>query len=158
MSTQAMTIGKLAQAAGVTTKTIRYYEQLGLIEAPRRSASGYRLYSPDMQHRLTYITQAKRLGLSLREIQELLDLYHPSQVPCGHMLALMDQKLQQIETMMRDLEVFQRHLQQLRDTCQNRIAHAPEPSPKCDMIKHSPESNMQVPLTWLEGYTKRGTA
>ena len=70
----ALTIGKLAKAAGVRIDTVRYYERRGLMPAPRRSDSGYRHYDGDATRRLRFIRRAQSLGFSLDEIGELLAL------------------------------------------------------------------------------------
>jgi len=71
---EALTIGKLARHGGVNIMTIRYYERRGLLPAPARTASGYRLYADDAVRRLQFIRQAQLLGFSLAEIQDLLSL------------------------------------------------------------------------------------
>jgi DNA-binding transcriptional MerR regulator len=68
---QALRIGQLAQATGVSAKTIRYYEQVGVLPAPSRSGAGYRQYTPQGVHRLRFIRRARGLGLPLR--QQLLN-------------------------------------------------------------------------------------
>ena len=71
---QSLTIGRLAQAAGVNLDTVRYYERSALMPEPRRSDAGYRLYSQRDLERLNFIRGAKSLGFSLDEIRHLLDL------------------------------------------------------------------------------------
>ncbi len=63
-------IGELAKRSGTTTKTVRYYELLGLLHEPERTESGYRLYDDKDVERLTFIRKAKSLGFSLTEIGE----------------------------------------------------------------------------------------
>lgn len=70
----SLTIGRLAQAAGVNLDTVRYYERSALMPEPRRSDAGYRLYSDQDLERLKFIRGAKSLGFSLNEIRHLLDL------------------------------------------------------------------------------------
>jgi MerR family copper efflux transcriptional regulator len=72
-----MTIGKLAQQAGVAVDTVRYYERTGLLPEPLRRESGYRAYSADTVKRLRFIRRAKALGFTLQEISELLALAAP---------------------------------------------------------------------------------
>ena len=69
-----MTIGLVANAAGVSVDTIRFYERHGLLARPRRNFSGYRIYADDVLERLRFIADAKALGFSLREIKELVSL------------------------------------------------------------------------------------
>ena len=70
----ALTIGKLARRTGISTDTVRFYERKGLLPAPRRTASGYRVYAPDHADRLRFILRAKGLGFSLADISMLLKL------------------------------------------------------------------------------------
>ena len=73
-----LSIGQVAQRAGVGIETIRFYEREGLIADPPRKPSGYREYSPEVVRRITFIRRAKDLGFSLKEIGELLGLkVHP---------------------------------------------------------------------------------
>lgn len=75
MTTQtSLTIGRIAQSAGVATDTIRFYEREGLLPEPRRRASGYREYDEGAVSRLRFIRRAKDLGFTLDEIRELLAL------------------------------------------------------------------------------------
>jgi DNA-binding transcriptional MerR regulator len=68
---QALTIGQLAQTTGVSAKTIRYYEAVGVLPAPGRSRSGYRLYTERGVERLLFVRRARALGLSLQQLQTL---------------------------------------------------------------------------------------
>lgn len=68
-------IGELAQRHGVSTATLRYYEQVGLLGQPDRSASGYRVYDSGQEERVRFIVRAKALDLSLDEIRSLLDVW-----------------------------------------------------------------------------------
>ena len=90
-------IGELAKRSGATTKTIRYYELLGLLREPERTESGYRLYDEADVERLTFVRKAKTLGFSLTEIKETLALFDSQQAPCVHVLALLDRKILEID-------------------------------------------------------------
>src|SRR6266536_2699671 len=79
----ALTVTSIAHAAGVSPHTIRYYERLRLLPVPARSDSGYRLYDPALVDRLRFIRGAKRVGLRLQEIGELLDIMDRGQCPAG---------------------------------------------------------------------------
>ena len=68
-----LTVGRLARIGGVTPKTVRYYESLGLLPAVRRAENGYRLYDDESVNRLAFVQRAKSLGLSLAEIRALMD-------------------------------------------------------------------------------------
>src|SRR5690554_31792 len=93
-------VGELAKLTGLTAKTIRYYELLKLIPEPRRTETGYRLYSETDVQRLEFIKKAKQIGLSLEDIRDILTLYDTNQPPCVHVLALIDQKLAYLDALL----------------------------------------------------------
>ena len=90
-------IGKLARRAGVGVETIRFYERQGLLAAPIRKDSGYRLYPEHVLGRIRFIKRAKELGFSLREIKELLELRRNSSAPCEDVCAKAQAKIANIE-------------------------------------------------------------
>lgn len=69
-----MQIGELASTTGVTTKAIRYYESIGVLDEPARTDSGYRSYSNDAIERLNFVKQTQALGLALTEIRSILEI------------------------------------------------------------------------------------
>ena len=100
-----LTIGKLANAAGVGIDTVRFYERAGLLNKPQRTASGYRLYAESEVARLRFIRRAKALGFSLEEIAELLRLNDGGgrraavRAVAGKRLAEIEQKLTELSRM-----------------------------------------------------------
>ena len=95
-----MRIGELARRAGVTTRTVRYYDGLGLLESARRERSGHRHYDEDAVARLEKIDFLKRMGLTLDEIAEVIPLYFGERtVTRGRkkMLALLERRLEETE-------------------------------------------------------------
>lgn len=116
-------ISELARRVGVPTSTVRYYERIGLVAGPGRSASGYRIYDADAASRLLFITRAKRLGLSLDAIAELAGIWDGSN--CGatqaRLAALLDAKRAEIAEQIRELECFDI---QLADVQQHLAADA----------------------------------
>lgn len=103
-----MRISELAGRVGVAPSTVRYYERIGLVGAPGRSASGYRLYGVDDEARLLFITRGKRLGLSLDEIADLLAIWDGTN--CGatqeRLSLLLVAKRTAIKEQIRELERF----------------------------------------------------
>ena len=89
-------IGELAKRSGVTTKTVRYYELLGLLPEPERTDSGYRLYDEKDVERLVFIRKANALGFSLTDVAATLAVADSHGAPCIHVLALVDQQIEQI--------------------------------------------------------------
>lgn len=98
-----MRIGDLATASGLTTKTIRFYEQAGLLPAPPRTPNGYRDYPDQAPARLTFIRDAQGAGLTLAEIRSVLVLRDSGQAPCAHVTTLIDQHLADIERRLAEL-------------------------------------------------------
>ena len=117
---QTLTIGRLAERAGVGVETIRFYEKRGLVPEPERSASGYRQYPADEVHRLHFIRRAQELGFSLAEIAELLTLRVDASTDCGAVRARADRKIESIDARIRDLQRVRRALTEVRDVCDRR--------------------------------------
>lgn len=119
----AMTIGTMAQRAGVHPRTLRYYERIGLLVPSARTAAGYRLYTAADEERLHFIRRAQRTGLSLAEIGGILALRQGGTVPCRHVCALAETKAEEIAQQMRELEQVRRELLHLAEN-----ARAVEPA------------------------------
>ncbi len=113
MSGQLLTIGQLAREVQVSTDTIRYYESVGLLPTPSRSAAGYRLYSRAEQRRLLLITRVKLLGLSLQDVKVLVD-----QTFNGSCELLQQELLDRIPAQLAELERRVTELQALKDDLQ----------------------------------------
>ena len=150
-----MKIGELANATGLTTKTIRYYELNRLLGEPRRTDSGYRLYDSEAVERLEFIKKAKNLGLSLEEIRDILVLYEQRLSPCVHVLALLDRKLEQLDNMISNLDEFRRELLHLRLESQVRLEQLSEESRICGIIESGIDHKGEVPPTLVGGFHKR---
>ena len=148
---QTLKIGQLAKLSGTTTKTIRYYELLGLLHEPERTDSGYRLYEEQDVERLTFIRKAKSLGFSLTDIGETLTLYDSQQAPCIHVLALLDRKIQEIEQLVGELQELRQELLRLRQESEPRVKRDADGSPICGIIEQDFHAKGQAALTWLEG-------
>ncbi len=108
-------IGTLASEVGVNPKTIRYYEEIGLLPPPRRTPSGYRLYDAPARDQLRFIAKAKQVGLSLAEIGEILALWRDNAPPCAHLVGIVDRKLAALDEQLRVLGEFRRELAALRE-------------------------------------------
>jgi DNA-binding transcriptional MerR regulator len=108
-----MRIGELAQRSGVPAKTLRYYEDIGLIEPPARTPSSYRDYSDAVLDRLAFIRSAKALGLTLGEIRRIVALRDTGEVPCAHVLDLLSARTAEIDRTIRQLKTLRSELRQL---------------------------------------------
>ena len=104
-------IGTVAKRAAVPIKTIRYYEEIGLLRKPARTASGYRLYAPDTADRLQFIKKAQSLGLRLDDIKEILDLSDRGRCPCGHVQAVLRKRLNELRQKITDLRMIERRVE-----------------------------------------------
>lgn len=116
-----MTIGELAKAAGVNVQTIRYYEREGMLPAPHRWAdSGYRDFDAEALLKLRFIRSAKELGFTLREIKELLDMRLLPGESCAEVKQLLDAKLADLETRMKEMRRLRRALKKFVAACDHR--------------------------------------
>lgn len=109
-----MRIGQLADATGVTAKTIRYYESQGLLHAPPRTPAGYRDYDPAVADRVRFIRQAAASGLTLRQIREILEVRDGGHAPCRHVAELVTHRLHETEQRLRELEATRAQLRRLQ--------------------------------------------
>jgi DNA-binding transcriptional MerR regulator len=107
-------IGALAAQLGLNPKTIRYYEQLGLLPPPTRTDSGYRLYDGRDEARLRFILQAKAIGLTLAEVGAILTVPAGGSLPCAYVLTLLDQKVAEINRRLAALTQVRAELVRLR--------------------------------------------
>lgn len=134
MPPKPLTIGPLAQRSGFPPRTIRYYESIGLLPAPRRSEGGYRLYEPGDASRLAFIARAKRLGLSLDEISEILTLRDAGREACVHVLGLVDRQIDRVDEAMVQHAAFRRQLRRLRREAAERSDGGPS---ICRIVEHA---------------------
>lgn len=118
--TSVFTIGELAKKAAVNIQTIRFYERQGILKPVERLESGYRKYDGDSLKRLHFILQAKELGFSLREIQDLLNLRVRSIQACDRVRAKAEQKLEGIKLKIVQLRNLEKTLKELISDCEQR--------------------------------------
>jgi DNA-binding transcriptional MerR regulator len=113
-SDQLLKIGEVAAITHLPVKTIRYYEEIGLLTSTvERSKSGYRLFKNEVINRLGFIKRAQSLGLSLSEIQEILNIYQNGELPCGEMKQHLLAKVKAINEQIAALENLKQELQGL---------------------------------------------
>jgi MerR family copper efflux transcriptional regulator len=106
-------IGELSKKAGVPVKTIRYYEDLGLLENPKRSFSQYRIYSQKDIDKLLFIKKSKELGLTLSEIKRILGRSRKGLEPtCCAVHEVFNQKIIEYEGKIKELTVIKKKLEQ----------------------------------------------
>lgn len=131
-----MRIGELAQASGVADKTIRYYEDVGVMDPPRRTPSGYRDYDRSALERLRFVRAAQAVGLTLGEIREIVELRERGKTPCTHVTDLLQRRADEIEERIAELGRMRTELRRLarrarsldpRDCDPTRVCHVIEP-------------------------------
>ncbi|MEJ2204776.1 MAG: MerR family transcriptional regulator [Gemmatimonadota bacterium] len=128
-----MKIGELAERAGVSVQTVRYYERRGLLPEPERTRSGYREYEMSDVRRLGFVRRAKELGFTLSEVGDLLDLRVRTGTTAADVRARAVRKLESTHGKMRDLERIAAALERLISTCD---AHG---SPEACALMHALE-------------------
>ena len=124
-----LSIGQVARRAGVGVETVRFYEREGLLEEPPRRASGYRQYSEQVVTRLHFIKRAQRLGFSLKEIAELLQLRVDAQTSCEEVKQRTEAKIAEVERKMVELQRMRQALLQVASQCIGR-----GPTDRCPML------------------------
>lgn len=119
-----MRIGELGAAAGVEVETIRYYEKLGLLPAPPRRANGYRTYTHAHLERLAFVRHCRALGMSLADVQRLLDLLAHPESDCHAADCLIDAQLERVRERLQSLRVLEQQLTALRARCRSQCTAA----------------------------------
>ena len=133
-----MRIGELAQRVGLSPKTIRYYEAIGVLPQPSRTASGYRRYDEAAVSRLGFVQRAKRLGLTLRDIREVLAIHEHGALPCARVLAVIDAELARIDHRMAELTRLREDLIGIRRRWSDRTPRLPDAACLCPIIEQEP--------------------
>lgn len=103
-------IGVVAKESGVPIKTIRYYEELGLLKPSGRTEGGYRLFNIDVLERLHFIKRAQSLGLSLSEIKDFLNVHDSGELPCVHIKSKLEDKVKAIDEQIQQLMILRQEL------------------------------------------------
>ena len=126
-TTSAYRIGELAAKVGLTERTIRYYEERGLLESVKRLDGGQRVYTDDDVRRLKFIQKLKVLGLSLAEMQELETLYgrhHTNAEVLPRLIELLDAHLATVGQRLRELAALRDEIRSYRQHVTKRLEEA----------------------------------
>jgi MerR family transcriptional regulator, copper efflux regulator len=110
-----MRIGELAERAGISAKAIRYYEQIGVLTPPARTASGYRAYDEAVLGRLGFVRAAQALGLTLGEIRQVIAFRDQGAAPCAHVTGLLQRRAAELEHRIAELRQLQGELNRLAE-------------------------------------------
>ena len=122
-----LTIGRLAESAGVNVETVRYYQRINLIDEPKKPTQGFRKYPDNVVNQIQFIKRAQQLGFSLQEIADLLDL---GDGHCRDVRIRAEQKRDKIKKQIQDLQIMQDTLTNLIRSC-----HAGKSKPKCPLVE-----------------------
>lgn len=108
-----MLIGEIARRSGVPAKTIRYYQDVGLLPPARRSTAGYRHYDDTVLDRLAFVRAAQAVGLTLGEIRSIMALRDGGETPCGHVLDLLRSRSADLDRRIAELRSLRGELHRL---------------------------------------------
>lgn len=126
-------IGQLAKLSGVSGDTLRFYEKVGLLTPASRTESGYRLYGSDAVSRVHFIIKGKQVGLTLDEIQELLDIrLEASQHSCAEVKGITQKKLDEIDNKIAELSRIRVALKKINDAC---CGHVDDDASHCSILE-----------------------
>lgn len=113
MGNERMFIGDLSRRTGVPVKTIRYYEDFGLLDKPKRTCSDYRVYNQKDVDKLLFIKKAKELGLKLSEIKKIIDRADKGLTPCCCLVReLFTEKIKEYENKISDMNSIKKRLEE----------------------------------------------
>ena len=126
-------IGEVSKQTNVAVGALRYYENLGLLNA-ERGDNGYRYYAPEVVQQVQFIKKAQALGFSLEDIGDVLTVHEQGDVPCELVRSLLQEKIEQITAQIKEMEAFKADLESYRDRW---AASQPRPQPGdiCPLIE-----------------------
>jgi DNA-binding transcriptional MerR regulator len=127
-------IGAVAKESGLPVKTIRYYDEIGLLKTAGRTEGGYRVFAEDVFTRLGFIRRSQSLGLTLTEIKEFLDVHDQGDMPCAHIHVKLEDKLVEIERQIQELQLLKQELKGLLSEWHNAAESTQETI--CPIIEH----------------------
>lgn len=129
-----MRIGELATITGTTTKTLRFYEEAGLLASPQRTDSGYRDYDDSALHVIGFIKAGQAVALTLAEIRQLLNLRHDGRPPCAAAKELLEDRIADTTRKIAELQELRHDLLQLRSLGDTLDPSTCDPDSICHVI------------------------
>jgi DNA-binding transcriptional MerR regulator len=142
-----MQIGELAKLTNTSTKTIRFYEESGLLPPPARSASGYRDYGAEIVDRLRFIHRGQAAGLTLQKVRQILAIHDRGEPPCGHVRQVLNSRLDQVRAQIAELVALEGHLQGLLDHASRGASTEHDHSTVCWILETDLDASANVELT-----------
>ena len=137
---ELLTRGELGARTGCNIETIRYYEQIGLLPPPPRSAGGHRLYGHELLKRLNFILRSRELGFTLEEIRGLLNLVDGGNYTCAEVEALALEHVQHIRRKIADLKKLNKVLEAMASQCSGGTV------PECPIIDVLFDPEVRLPV------------
>ena len=117
-SQNQLRIGKVSKQTGVAVGALRYYEEIGLLSS-KREKNGYRYYLPSAIKQVQFIKKAQTLGFSLEDIGEVLNVHRQGDVPCELVRSLLQEKIEQLDRQVQEMNAFKKSLEAYRDRWTN---------------------------------------
>jgi Cu(I)-responsive transcriptional regulator len=117
MQQGSLAIGDLGRQTGTKVETVRYYERIGLLSPPARTAGNYRAYTTDHLNRLSFIRRARDLGFSLEQVRTLLDLSDDRKRSCDAIDSIAKEHLAEVDRKIVDLKALRRELNRMITQC-----------------------------------------
>ena len=146
MTNALLKVGELAERAGVGVQTLHYYERVGLLPKPDRSASNYRLYQGDALRRVQFIKKAQSLGFRLEEIKEILGRRGQGRAPCRCVADMGKRHLQELDARIAALQEFRRALAAVVPKWEKETSHQRKCAGEfCDLIERLPDGSGGTP-------------
>jgi DNA-binding transcriptional MerR regulator len=127
-------IGELSERSGVPAKTIRFWEQSGVVAEPARTEAGYRDYDEDTLALLRFVRAAQAAGFTLAEIAQIIEIRSRGDAPCEHVTALIDHRLADIDRRMAELRQARTQLRNLAAKADTLDPTRCTDSPVCQII------------------------
>lgn len=128
-----LAIGALAERTGCSVPTIRYYEEIGLIPAARRRASGHRVYDAKAEELLTFIRRCRDFGFPVEQVRELVALSQSGERDCTETLNIAREHLRLVREKLAELRGLEQSLARFAEACAERCAGGP--AAKCTILK-----------------------
>jgi MerR family Zn(II)-responsive transcriptional regulator of zntA len=132
-----MQIGEVARRVGLATSAIRFYEERGLLPEPDRTTSGYRDYDPGVVDRIEFIRAGQAVGLTLRELNQVLQIRDDGESPCPHVTELLDVRISDVDQRIKDLRKLRQDLVALRVQADDLDPADCPPESVCHILKRT---------------------
>ena len=140
---QALNISALARNTGVTSKTLRHWERVGLLPKAARTHTGYRIFGAEANHYIEFILKAKSVGLTLSEMKQVIEFARQGKNPCPEVVQWIDEKDRAVEQQIHSLRALQRTLRRFRRICSvSPVATCAREDELCCLIEDLPNPQL----------------